>query len=67
MKVRNQQADEAPARPQLDIHSLAELQRRGVPNTNDSPKYNYRLEADGRYGKMAAVSLYSHLIYCHIL
>lgn len=49
MKVRNQQADEAPARPQLDIHSLAELQRRGVPNTNDSPKYNYRLEADGRY------------------
>ncbi|XP_044140770.1 alanine--tRNA ligase, mitochondrial [Bufo gargarizans] len=48
-KVRNQQADDAPARVQLDVHSLAELQHRGVPRTNDSPKYNYRLGADGRY------------------
>ncbi|XP_071995880.1 alanine--tRNA ligase, mitochondrial isoform X3 [Engystomops pustulosus] len=49
MKVRNQQADEAPVRLQLDLHSLAELQRQGVPSTNDAPKYSYTLEADGRY------------------
>ncbi|KAM3930663.1 LOW QUALITY PROTEIN: alanine--tRNA ligase, mitochondrial [Leptodactylus fuscus] len=49
MKVRNQQADETPTRLQLDVHSLAELQRRRVSSTNDSPKYNYSLGADGRY------------------
>ncbi|KAG9469907.1 hypothetical protein GDO78_019390 [Eleutherodactylus coqui] len=49
MKVRNQQADGTPARVQLDIHSLAELQRKGVPSTNDSRKYSYRLGADGKY------------------
>ncbi|XP_063774948.1 alanine--tRNA ligase, mitochondrial [Pseudophryne corroboree] len=49
MKVRNQQADKAAAVLQLDVHSLAELQRRGVTGTNDSPKYDYHLAADGRY------------------
>ncbi|XP_030627949.1 alanine--tRNA ligase, mitochondrial [Chanos chanos] len=33
----------------LDLHSLAELQRRGVPHTDDSPKYHYHLGEDGRY------------------
>ncbi|XP_069811358.1 alanine--tRNA ligase, mitochondrial isoform X2 [Dendropsophus ebraccatus] len=49
MKMRNQQADDAPARLQLDVLSLSELQRRGIPGTNDSPKYSYRLGADRKY------------------
>ncbi|CAN2387529.1 Catalyzes the attachment of alanine to tRNA(Ala) in a two-step reaction alanine is first activated by ATP to form Ala- AMP and then transferred to the acceptor end of tRNA(Ala). Also edits incorrectly charged tRNA(Ala) via its editing domain, partial [Pristimantis euphronides] len=49
MKIRNQQANDTPARVQFSIHSLAELQSRGIPSTNDSPKYNYSLGADGRY------------------
>ncbi|XP_075719628.1 alanine--tRNA ligase, mitochondrial [Rhinoderma darwinii] len=48
-KIRNQQAEGAAARLQLDVHTLAELQRRGVPGTDDSPKYDYSLGADGRY------------------
>lgn len=35
---------------QLDLHSLAELQSRGVPHTDDSLKYSYSLGPDGRYG-----------------
>lgn len=42
---------QAGVRPRLlpDVLSLAELQRSGVPNTDDTPKYRYQLE-DGRYG-----------------
>lgn len=36
---------------QLDIHALGELQRQGVPTTDDSPKYNYRLHPSGGYGE----------------
>uniref|UniRef100_A0A3Q2CK00 Alanine--tRNA ligase n=2 Tax=Cyprinodon variegatus TaxID=28743 RepID=A0A3Q2CK00_CYPVA len=41
---------QAGVRPRLlpDVLSLAELQRSGVPNTDDTPKYRYQLE-DGRY------------------
>lgn len=35
---------------QLDLHSLAELQSRGVPHTDDSPKYCYSLGPNGQYG-----------------
>ncbi|XP_018431084.1 PREDICTED: alanine--tRNA ligase, mitochondrial-like, partial [Nanorana parkeri] len=48
-KLRNQQAEGAVTGLQLDIHSLAELQRRGVPTTDDSPKYHYTLGDDGKY------------------
>ncbi|XP_056615152.1 alanine--tRNA ligase, mitochondrial [Triplophysa dalaica] len=34
---------------QLDLHSLAELQSRGVPHSDDSLKYSYSLGQDGRY------------------
>ncbi|XP_049621438.1 alanine--tRNA ligase, mitochondrial [Suncus etruscus] len=34
---------------QLDIHALGELQRRGVPPTDDSPKYNYSLHPSRGY------------------
>ncbi|XP_077327795.1 alanine--tRNA ligase, mitochondrial-like [Lithobates pipiens] len=48
-KLRNQQAEGAVGGLQLDIHSLTELQRRGVPATDDSPKYDYTLGGDGKY------------------
>lgn len=35
----------------LDVHALGELQRRGVPPTDDSPKYNYSLRPSGGYGE----------------
>lgn len=35
----------------LDIHALGELQRQGVPPTDDSPKYNYCLRPSGGYGE----------------
>lgn len=35
---------------QLDLHSLALLQSRGVPHTDDSLKYCYGLGCDGQYG-----------------
>ncbi|XP_004454268.2 alanine--tRNA ligase, mitochondrial [Dasypus novemcinctus] len=34
---------------QLHVHALGELQRRGVPLTDDSPKYNYSLRPNGGY------------------
>ncbi|XP_054425412.1 alanine--tRNA ligase, mitochondrial [Pteronotus mesoamericanus] len=33
----------------LDIHAMGELHRRGVPPTDDSPKYNYCLQPSGGY------------------
>uniref|UniRef100_A0A8D0K8E5 Alanine--tRNA ligase n=1 Tax=Sus scrofa TaxID=9823 RepID=A0A8D0K8E5_PIG len=33
----------------LDVHALGELQRRGVPPTDDSPKYSYSLRPSGGY------------------
>ncbi|XP_029417451.1 alanine--tRNA ligase, mitochondrial isoform X2 [Nannospalax galili] len=36
-------------RLRLDVHALGELQRRGVPPTDDSPKYNYSLQPNGDY------------------
>lgn len=46
--LSEQQAGEKP-RLLLDVLSLSELQRRGVPHTDDALKYRYWLE-DGRYG-----------------
>ncbi|KAM5126691.1 alanine--tRNA ligase, mitochondrial-like [Mantella aurantiaca] len=46
---RSQQAEAALSGLQLDVHSLAELQRRGIPTTDHSPKYSYTLEDDGKY------------------
>ncbi|XP_053568683.1 alanine--tRNA ligase, mitochondrial [Bombina bombina] len=49
MKVKSQQADDVQTRCQLDVHSLAELQSKGILVTDDSPKYAYTLGADGKY------------------
>ncbi|XP_069464965.1 alanine--tRNA ligase, mitochondrial [Ambystoma mexicanum] len=48
-KLQRQQTDEAEGGMQLDVHSLAELHRRGIATTDDSPKYTYTLSADERY------------------
>lgn len=41
--------DEGEKLNQLDLHSLAELQSRGVTHTDDSLKYCYSLGSDGQY------------------
>uniref|UniRef100_A0A8C0JBV8 Alanine--tRNA ligase n=1 Tax=Chelonoidis abingdonii TaxID=106734 RepID=A0A8C0JBV8_CHEAB len=49
-KARTQQAEQLEGSGvRLDVHSLAQLQRDGVPATDDSPKYAYTLGQDGRY------------------
>ncbi|XP_062845395.1 alanine--tRNA ligase, mitochondrial [Trichomycterus rosablanca] len=46
-----------------DLQSLAELQSRGVPHTDDSPKYSYSLQHDCTYRfppcKASVLALYS--------
>lgn len=34
----------------LDVHAISELQKRGLPVTDDSPKYNYTVDNNGHYG-----------------
>uniref|UniRef100_A0A673TBU6 Alanine--tRNA ligase n=1 Tax=Suricata suricatta TaxID=37032 RepID=A0A673TBU6_SURSU len=47
---RSQQAKPAQEQGlQLNVHALGELRRRGVPPTDDSPKYNYSLRPSGGY------------------
>ncbi|XP_044107856.1 alanine--tRNA ligase, mitochondrial isoform X4 [Neovison vison] len=47
---RSQQAEPVQEQGlQLSVHALGELQRRGVPPTDDSPKYNYSLRPSGSY------------------
>ncbi|ERE90106.1 alanyl-tRNA synthetase [Cricetulus griseus] len=47
---RAQQAEPVPEEGLcLDVHTLEELHRHGVPPTDDSPKYNYSLQPNGDY------------------
>uniref|UniRef100_A0A8C8VH48 Alanine--tRNA ligase n=1 Tax=Pelusios castaneus TaxID=367368 RepID=A0A8C8VH48_9SAUR len=49
-KTRTQQAEQLEGSvARLDVHSLAQLQRDGVPATDDSPKYAYTIGQDGKY------------------
>lgn len=49
-QLRAHQAEPAQEhRLRLDVHALGELQRRGVPPTDDSPKYSYSLQPTGNY------------------
>jgi len=34
----------------LDVHAISDLQKRGLPITDDSPKYNYSADDSGLYG-----------------
>ena len=34
----------------LDVHAISELQKRGLPVTDDLPKYNYSVDDNGQYG-----------------
>ena len=35
----------------LDVHAISELQGKGVPPTDDSPKYRYTADEQGNYSK----------------
>lgn len=51
----------------LDVHSIAELQSKNIPTTDDSPKYNYktmRADGDGSYRKLA--NLFDHY-FSHVV
>ncbi|XP_072527226.1 alanine--tRNA ligase, mitochondrial isoform X2 [Salminus brasiliensis] len=63
-KLRNQTEGGAEERGlHMDLQSLAELQRREVPHTDDSLKYNYSLQPDGSYAfppcSASVLALYS--------
>uniref|UniRef100_A0A670Y8R3 Alanine--tRNA ligase n=1 Tax=Pseudonaja textilis TaxID=8673 RepID=A0A670Y8R3_PSETE len=47
-KMQQQQQPQS-SRKQLDVLSLAHLQQRNVPITDDSPKYDYKRGQDGKY------------------
>ena len=36
----------------LDVHAISELQGKGVPPTDDSPKYRYTADEQGNYSKL---------------
>ncbi|XP_037546073.1 alanine--tRNA ligase, mitochondrial [Nematolebias whitei] len=48
-KVASEQQVGVPSQLTLDVLSLAKLQHLGVPHTDDSLKYEYGLEGEGRY------------------
>jgi len=35
----------------LDVHAISELKSKGLPPTNDLPKYNYSADDNGKYSK----------------
>lgn len=51
-----------PSQVPLDILSLAELHRLGVPHTEDGLKYQYRLEKD-RYGTSSRPQFHFYSFY----
>ena len=36
----------------LDVHAISELKSKGLPPTNDLPKYNYSADDSGKYSKL---------------
>lgn len=44
----------------LDVHAISDLQNRGVPPTDDSPKHNYTADDEGNYSKIKLLT--SHKI-----
>ena len=36
----------------LDVHAISDLQNRGIPPTDDSPKYKYSADDNGVYSKL---------------
>lgn len=41
----------------LDIHAIAELQKKQFPPTNDKPKYKYMSDQQGNYGECTLLPL----------
>lgn len=46
----------------LDVHAISDLQNRGVPPTDDSPKHNYTADDEGNYSKIKLLILTQNLI-----
>lgn len=40
----------------LDIYAIEELRNKNIPATDDSPKYKYTSDEDGKYGEWFAFS-----------
>lgn len=47
----------------LDVHSINELQSKGFPVTDDSPKYKYEADNEGNYSKLTS-SHFNYLLGC---
>lgn len=52
----------------LDVHAISELRDKGFPSTDDSPKYNYSADSEGKYsfepctGKVVALRRYKEFV-----
>lgn len=44
----------------LDIHAIAELQKKGFPPSNDKPKYNYTSDEQGNYSEWRDLIKYTN-------
>lgn len=47
----------------LDIYAIEELRNKGVPATDDSPKYRYTSDDNGNYGRID-IHMFVVVIYC---
>lgn len=45
----------------LDVHAISDLQNKGVPPTDDSPKHSYTADDDGNYSKIKLLILAQNL------
>lgn len=50
----------------LDVHAISELQSKGVPATNDLPKYSYRSLNDSPDSKYGMVLSNIFFYYCYL-
>lgn len=49
----------------LDVHAIDELkQGKGIKPTDDSPKYNYSCDEQGKYGKNKKIIKHKLLLLC---
>lgn len=44
----------------LDVHAISDLKTRGLPPTNDQPKYSYTSDDTGSYSKLL-IDAYVHV------
>ena len=47
----------------MDVHAIDELQKKGIPPTNDKPKYKYTSDEEGNYGEKR-VNIFTSSPHC---